>query len=63
MAAIHFLNPAPLMWDFEHEPRRSDLRERYQIGYTTPSRCARELAAGEADIGLVPVAAAASIFT
>lgn len=60
MAAIHFLNPAPLMWDFEHEPRRSDLRERYQIGYTTPSWCARELAAGEADIGLVPVAAYAT---
>jgi chorismate dehydratase len=60
MAAIHFLNPAPLMWDFEHEPRRSDLRERYQIGYTTPSRCARELAAGDADIGLVPVAAHAT---
>jgi chorismate dehydratase len=60
MAAIHFLNPAPLMWDFEHEPRRSDLRERYQIGYTTPSRCARELAAGEADVGLVPVAAHAT---
>ena len=48
------------MWDLEHEPRRSDLRERYQIGYTTPSRCARELAAGEADIGLVPVAAHAT---
>jgi chorismate dehydratase len=48
------------MWDFEHEPRRSDLRERYQIGYTTPSRCARELAAGDADIGLVPVAAHAT---
>src|SRR5271170_1090770 len=60
MAAIHFLNPAPLMWNFEHEPRRSDLRERYQIGYTTPSWCARELAAGEADIGLVPVAAHAT---
>src|SRR5271156_6304922 len=60
MAAIHFLNPAPLMWDLEHEPRRSDLRERYQIGYTTPSRCARELAAGDADIGLVPVAAHAT---
>ena len=57
MAAIHFLNPAPLMWDFEHEPERSYLRERYQIGYTTPSSCAAELAAGEADIGLVPVAA------
>jgi chorismate dehydratase len=60
MAAIHFLNPAPLMWDFEHEPERSLLRERYQIGYTTPSRCAAELAAGEADIGLVPVAAHAT---
>src|ERR1700730_346554 len=60
MAAIHFLNPAPLMWDFEHEPLRSHLRERYQIGYTTPSRCARELAAGDADIGLVPVAAHAT---
>ena len=60
MAAIHFLNPAPLMWDFEHEPERSSLRERYQIGYTTPSRCAGELAAGEADIGLVPVAAYAT---
>jgi len=60
MAAIHFLNPAPLMWDFEHEPERSVLRERYQIGYTTPSGCAGELAAGEADIGLVPVAAYAT---
>ncbi len=45
------------MWDFEHEPERSYLREHYQIGYTTPSGCAAELAAGEADIGLVPVAA------
>ncbi len=60
MAAIHFLNPAPLMWDFEHEPERSERRERYQIGYTTPSRCAAELAAGDADIGLVPVAAYAT---
>ena len=60
MAAIHFLNPAPLMWDFEHEPVRSRLRERYQIGYTTPAGCAAELAAGEADIGLVPIAAYAT---
>jgi chorismate dehydratase len=60
MAAIAFLNPAPLMWDFEHEPERSLLRERYQLGYTTPSGCAAELAAGEADIGLIPVAAYAT---
>src|ERR1700760_2824292 len=61
MAAIHFLNPAPLMWDFEHDPERSERRLRYQIGYTTPAGCAAELAAGEADIGLVPVAAHATI--
>ena len=48
------------MWDFEHEPKRSRLWERYQIGYTTPARCAAQLAAGEADIGLVPVAAHAT---
>jgi chorismate dehydratase len=60
MAAIHFLNPAPLMWDFEHEPERAERRDRYQIGYTTPAGCAAELAAGEADIGLVPVAAHAT---
>ncbi len=60
MAAINFLNPAPLMWDFEHEPGRSRLHVRYEIGYTTPSRCAAELAAGEADIGLVPIVAYAT---
>lgn len=60
MAAIDFLNPAPLMWDFEHEPGLSRLRARYEIKYTTPSRCAAELATGEADIGLVPVAAHAT---
>lgn len=48
------------MWDLEHEPRRSDLRLRYQIGYTTPSACAAELIVGDADLGLVPVAALAT---
>ena len=60
MAAINFLNPAPLMWDFEHEPARSRLLTRYDIQYTTPARCAAQLADGEADIGLVPVAAYAT---
>ena len=60
MAAIDFLNPAPLMWDFEHEPGRSRLRAHYQINYTTPSECAAQLESGAADIGLVPVAAYAT---
>jgi chorismate dehydratase len=60
VAAIHFLNPAPLMWDLEHEPVRSHLRERFQINYTTPSECADQLATGYADLGLVPIAAYAT---
>jgi chorismate dehydratase len=56
IAAINFLNPAPLMWDFEHEPGKSRLAERYSIHQTTPARCADELVQGSADIGLVPVA-------
>jgi len=57
MAAIGFLNPAPLMWNFEHEPQRSRLLERYSIDSTTPAECARRLKSGEADLGLIPVAA------
>jgi chorismate dehydratase len=56
IAAINFLNPAPLMWDFEHEPGKSRLAERYSIHQTTPAACADELMQGAADIGLVPVA-------
>jgi len=57
LAAIDFLNPAPLMWDFEHGPENSRLAERYEIRYSTPSRCAEDLLTGAADIGLVPAAA------
>jgi chorismate dehydratase len=56
IAAINFLNPAPLMWDFEHEPGKSRLAERYSIHQTTPAGCADELVQRTADIGLVPVA-------
>ncbi len=57
LAAIDFLNPAPLMWDFEHEPEKARLAQRYEIRYSTPSRCAEDLFTGHADIGLVPAAA------
>lgn len=60
VSAIHFLNPAPLMWSFEHEPDRSRFAQRYTLSSDTPSECAAKLASGEADIGLVPVAALAS---
>jgi chorismate dehydratase len=60
VAAINFLNPAPLMWDFEHPPLQISLAQRYQIDRMSPAECAGRLAAGEADIGLVPIAALAT---
>lgn len=57
VAAIDFLNPAPLMWDFNHDPFRAALRLRYDVHLTFPSRCAEDLLTGRADIGLIPVAA------
>ncbi|UWZ82969.1 menaquinone biosynthetic enzyme MqnA/MqnD family protein [Occallatibacter riparius] len=59
IAAIRFLNPAPLMWDFDHAPHAERLAERYQIDWMLPSECADRLATGAADIGLVPIAALA----
>ncbi|MGP8270179.1 MAG: menaquinone biosynthetic enzyme MqnA/MqnD family protein [Terracidiphilus sp.] len=60
IAAISFLNPAPLMWDFEHPPLSAPLALRYQIDRMLPSECAARLANGTADIGLIPTAALAT---
>ena len=60
IAAIDFLNPAPLMWNFEHPPRMAQLALRYRIDRMTPSECAARLATGRADIGLIPIAALAT---
>lgn len=60
ISAISFLNTAPLMWDFEHEPAR-EIRENFEIEYTVPSLCAQALRAGEADIGIIPVITTAEI--
>jgi chorismate dehydratase len=53
ISAISYLNTAPLMWDFEH----ADAGRHFEISYTLPSACARALAEGTADIGIIPVAA------
>jgi chorismate dehydratase len=60
IAAINFLNPAPLMWDFEHPPLDAELARRYRIDRMLPSECAARLASGQADIGLIPIAALAT---
>ena len=61
ISAISYLNTAPLMWDFEHEPERTKLREQFDLTYTIPSACATSLRDGTADIGIIPAAAYASI--
>lgn len=57
IAAIGFLNTAPLMWGFEHGHPIGN----YDIRYTLPAECADMLRSGTADIGIIPAAAYASI--
>jgi chorismate dehydratase len=57
ISAISYLNTAPLMWDFEH----GEAGREFDISYTLPSSCARSLAEGTADIGIIPAAAYAEI--
>jgi chorismate dehydratase len=57
ISAISYLNTAPLTWGFEHGQTPSG----FEISYTLPSQCARSLEAGNADIGIIPAAAYASI--
>src|SRR5580704_12761646 len=61
VAAIRFLNPAPLMWDFEHPPLNAELGQRYDLQWMLPSECADHMASGIADIGLVPIASLATM--
>jgi chorismate dehydratase len=49
------------MWDFEHPPFIEELEKRYRIDRMTPSECAARLATRAADIGLIPIAALATI--
>jgi chorismate dehydratase len=57
ISAISYLNTAPLMWDFEH----GQAGREFEISYTVPSLCAKALAEGTADIGIIPAAAYAQI--
>lgn len=49
------------MWNFEHGPSSVKVRSDFEIDYTIPSRCAQLLGEGSADIGIIPVAAYATI--
>ena len=53
VCAVSYLNTVPLVWGIMHGPQR-DL---FDLEFALPSECARQLLTGEADIGIVPVAA------
>jgi predicted solute-binding protein len=57
ISAISYLNTAPLMWDLEH----GGWHQEFDIAYTVPSECARDLQQGRRDIGIIPTAAYAMI--
>jgi len=61
VSAISYLNTAPLMWDFENPPQRDELKREFDISYTMPSSCANALRDGSVDIGIIPIAAYATI--
>jgi chorismate dehydratase len=53
VCAVEYLNTVPLVWGMLHGPQR-DL---FELSFALPSACADRLASGDADIGIVPVAA------
>ena len=52
VAALSYLNTAPLIWSFIHGSQRAAVE---LFTDTAPARCAKMLANGEVDVALVPV--------
>ena len=52
MCAVSYLNTVPLVWGLLH---KKELQPVFDLRFAVPSRCADELASGEADLGIVPV--------
>ncbi|OAV44630.1 menaquinone biosynthetic enzyme MqnA/MqnD family protein [Lewinella sp. 4G2] len=52
LVAVSYLNTKPLLYGL----LRSSVQDQLEMDLAIPSECARRLVAGEADIGLVPVA-------
>jgi chorismate dehydratase len=55
VAAVSYLNTVPLVWGMLHGPQRGLL----DVSFCLPSECAARMAAGEAEIGIVPSVEAA----
>ncbi|HEX7599613.1 MAG TPA: MqnA/MqnD/SBP family protein, partial [Polyangia bacterium] len=53
LAAVSFLNARPITYGIERGLVGAD---RFDLQFAEPSRCAAAVAAGEADLGLIPIA-------
>jgi cyclic dehypoxanthinyl futalosine synthase len=56
LSAVSFLNTRPITYGIE----RSLDTNRFELSFDLPARCAEQLAAGDADLGLIPVGAYAT---
>ncbi len=54
VCAVSYLNTVPLVWGMLHSPD-PELRQAFDLRFALPADCAEQLAAGQADIGIVPV--------
>ena len=50
ISAVSYLNTAPLVWGMLHGPQKG----LFDLDFRIPSECADQVAAGAADIGIVP---------
>jgi chorismate dehydratase len=52
VCAVSFLNTVPLVWGMLH----GEQRDIFDLSFSVPSECADRVAAGQADLGILPVA-------
>lgn len=55
VCAVSYLNTVPLVWGMLHGSSNQHGHGVFDLRFALPSECADQIAAGEADIGIVPV--------
>ena len=50
ISIVQYLNTAPLVWGFTN----GQLRGKYELSFTVPSKCAEALRSGAADVAIIP---------
>ena len=56
LSAVSFLNTRPITYGIERGLLGQAAKDRFELSFDLPSRCAAAVASGEADLGLAPIA-------